>query len=223
MVIFFILFRIQLQNDLMIPVKFKILMPSLLVVLLLLTAWSNPLKAQKNELEGLYYLMIFKTPGPVKVKSKIPNEVKIHLRAFGGDYQEWWLMESTSMEAAEKAIESIYKSFRIPVELEAHRVRLSRVPSWSTGYELSALRYKMLDYGIKMIDPTDNGYALIDALEDQNVEGIWMLTEQFEGFYISNSHTAGEVRKLSENHQNVRELKLKQEVLTLKVLEGDEG
>lgn len=205
----------------MYPVKCKTSVFLFLTALLFSILPSRELKAQKNELEGFYYLMIFETPAPVKVKPKIPNDVQVHFRASGGDYWEWWLMQSSSVESAERAIQSIYKSFRIPVELEAHRVRISSLPQWAEGLELSALRYKMLDYGIKMIDPTDNGYALIDALEDQNVQGIWMLTEQFEGFYISNSHTAAEVRKITESHEKVKDLKLQQKVISLKVQTGE--
>jgi hypothetical protein len=219
--IFFILSLIQLPNVSMNRVKCKTVSFLYLLSLILALGCNLELKAQKNELEGFYYLMIVKTPAPVKLKANIPKEVKVHLRAAGSRYQEWWLMESTSLDAAEQAFESIYKSFRIPVDLEAHRVRVSKIPQWGEGLELSALRYKMLDYGIKMIDPTDNGYALIDALEDQQVQGIWMLTEEFEGFYLSDSHTAAAVREITNSHEQVKTLKLKQEVISLQVQSGD--
>lgn len=203
----------------MYPVKFKTSCFLFFTAFTLSMLSAQSIHAQINEMEGFYYLVIFETPAPVKVRAKLSADVRVHFRASGGNYMEWWLMESTSVESAEKAIQSIYKSFRIPVKLEAHRVRVSSQPNWSEGLQLSALRYKMLDYGIKMIDPTDNGYALIEALEDENVKGIWMLTEQFEGFYISDSHHEAAVRKIAASHEKVKDLKLELEVFSLKVEE----
>lgn len=184
---------------------------------LLLVFCYLPSKAQE---ESVFYLVVLETTEPLDLHSKVPDEVKVHLRIAGGHYQEWWIVESTSVRAMNKALANIYKGFPLPLVLEGHRIRISNPPRMAIGQRVSLLRYNMLDYGIKMTDPTDNGYALIDHLEDYNVEGIWMLTEQFEGFYLSTSHSAAELDALSKENEQVKSLKLSYATIDLIVLES---
>lgn len=169
---------------------------------------------------GEFYLIVFETPDPFHSEIKIPKEVKLHLRALSKEQIEWWIIESPHISGAEKLLKALQNSTRMPMSLEAHRIRISQPPFFEIGTKLSGLRYRLLDYGIKMIKPRDDGYWLIDRLADQGVEGVWMMTDQFEGFFLSQSHEAKSLEELSEQDIQVKNKEISYRVIDLVVVQS---
>ena len=154
------------------------------------------------------YLLILTTEAEWAFDIEAETYPNIRWIAHNSAYESWWLVTAERYTEVNQLQASISKAAGGDNQIEVIQVTEIGKISIANGDTIQILRYHFLEYGIKMIDPSDDGTAFRNRISEKVDEAQWFVSDQFDGFMIGKSADLEPLRIILKNDPQIINLKL---------------
>jgi len=174
--------------------------------------------AQKANGQELKFMLILKTEREWTFDKELEILPNIQWIGHNASNESWWLIQAKSWEEMQEIQKAISDAVGVDNKTELFQVNeLGKIPL-AKGDTIQTLRYHFLEYGIKMIDPADDGSAFRNRVNEQLQNTQWLVSDQFEGFMIANVEEPNTLRKSVKNDPQILNLKLSVQIDSMQII-----
>jgi len=174
--------------------------------------------AQKANGQELKFLLILKTDAEWTFDKALETLPNIQWIAHNSTSESWWLIHAKSWNEMQEIQKAISDAVGVDNKTELFQVNeLDKIPL-AKGDNIQTLRYHFLEYGIKMIDPADDGSAFRNRVNEQLKNTQWLISDQFEGFMIAKMDKPNTLRNSVKNDPQILNLKLSVQIDSMQII-----
>ncbi|MFZ6663054.1 hypothetical protein [Peijinzhouia sedimentorum] len=184
-------------------------------LLCILFSFSFGQKANGQELK---FLLILKTEAEWTFDNELETLPNIQWIAHNSNSESWWLIHAKSWDEMQKIQSAISNSVEVDNQTELFQVHEIGNVHLAERDTIQTLRYHFLEYGIKMIDPADDGSAFRDRLNSQIENTQWLVSDQFEGFMLAQMDDPKQLKNAVNNDPQIRNLKLSVQIDSMQII-----
>ena len=160
--------------------------------------------AQKANGQELKFLLILKTEAEWTFDKELETLPNIHWIAHNSTSESWWLIHAKSWDEMQEIQTAISNAVEVDNQTELFQVHEIGYVNLAKGDTIQTLRYHFLEYGIKMIDPADDGSAFRDRLNSHIEHTQWLVSDQFEGFMMAKMDDSEQLKNTVNNDPQIR-------------------
>ena len=174
--------------------------------------------AQKANGQELKFLLILKTDTEWTFDNELETLPSIQWIAHNSTSESWWLIHAKSWDEMQEIQSDISNAVEVDNKTELFQVNEIGNVNLAKGDTIQTLRYHFLEYGIKMIDPADDGSAFRDRLNSQIENTQWLVSDQFEGFMMAKMGDYNKLKNAVNNDPQIRNLKLSAQIDSMQII-----
>ncbi|MFC2185787.1 hypothetical protein ACFCT7_00625 [Fulvivirgaceae bacterium LMO-SS25] len=179
--------------------------------------------AQKANGQELKFLLILKTDAEWTFDKELGITPTIQWIAHNATSESWWLIHAKSWNEMQKIQSAISKAVEVDNQTELFQVHEIGDVNLAKGDTIQTLRYHFLEYGIKMIDPADDGSSFRDRLNSHIENTQWLVSDQFEGFMLAQMDDPKQLKNAVNNDPQIRNLKLSVQIDSMQIIYIDKN
>ncbi len=174
--------------------------------------------AQKANGQELKFLLILKTDAEWTFDKGLETLPNIQWIAHNATSESWWLIHAKSWDEMQEIQSAISNAIGVDNQTELFQVNEIGYVNLAKGDTIQTLRYHFLEYGIKMIDPADDGSAFRDRLNSQIEHTQWLVSDQFEGFMLAQMDDPKQLKNAVNNDPQILNLKLSAQIDSMQII-----